>query len=146
MSGNGYGMPSSHAQFAFFFATYAGMFLTSRHQPSKTTTTPTTLKQRATIAGFGMFCAAAIAASRVYLNYHTKKQVLVGCVLGSVFAVAWFSITEELRFFGLVDWFLETGFARFFRIRDLLITEDFADGGWARWEARRLEKAVKKAK
>ena len=39
-----------------------------------------------------MFCVF----SRVYLLYHSGKQVLYGGVIGSVVAVVWFFITQEL--------------------------------------------------
>jgi dolichyldiphosphatase len=82
-------------------------------------------------------CAGAVAASRIYLSYHTPKQVIVGCTTGVAFALAWFAFTTYLRRAGWIDWALETWVLRLLRVRDLVIQEDLVDSGWARWEDRR---------
>ncbi|KAF2797439.1 DOLPP1 protein [Melanomma pulvis-pyrius CBS 109.77] len=139
MHGQGYGMPSSHAQFVTFFSLSLTLFLLFRHVPHPTETrTPFTLFQRFMISILAIGCAAAVATSRIYLNYHTPKQVLVGCAAGAIFAFAWFGFTTYLRRSGWVEWGLETFLARLFRVRDLVIQEDLVDSGWARWEERRL--------
>jgi len=71
------------------------------------------------------------------LNYHTPKQVLVGCVAGAAFAILWFLFTTYLRRAGWIEWVLDTRWARLFRFRDLVIGEDLVDAGWDRWETRR---------
>lgn len=38
---------------------------------------------------------------RIYLQYHTVSQVIVGALLGSVLGVLWFLITH----FALTPWF-----------------------------------------
>jgi len=81
--------------------------------------------------------AAAVAASRIYLSYHTPKQVLVGCVAGAIFALFWFGFTTILRRSGWVEWALETWIFRVLRVRDLVVQEDLVDSGWARWEDQR---------
>lgn len=78
-----------------------------------------------------------VAASRVYLNYHTPKQVLVGCAAGVLFAIAWFMFTSYLRRSDWVGWGLETRLSRLLRMRDLCINEDIMDAGWGRWQERR---------
>lgn len=45
------------------------------------------------IAG-GFFWAGAVAASRVYLEYHTLAQVMAGGALGALAACAWFALTH----------------------------------------------------
>jgi dolichyldiphosphatase len=138
IGGNGYGMPSSHAQFVFFFSTYLSLFLLLRHSPHPTRThTPSPFIERLLLAVLAMICASAVAASRVYLNYHTPRQVLIGCYAGMTLAIAWFVVTAVLRWMGWVDWGLDTRIARAFRLRDLVIEEDVADAGWARWQALR---------
>lgn len=82
----------------------------------------------------------AVILSRVYLNYHTPKQVIVGSAAGAVSAVAWFLITRYLRHEGWVEWVLNTPLAELFRVRDLVVTEDLVDAGWARWQERRKGK------
>ncbi|KAF4536081.1 Pap2 domain-containing protein [Lasiodiplodia theobromae] len=138
MYGKGYGMPSSHAQFVSFFSLYLALFLLFRHQPHPTHThTPTTFAQRLALSTLALASAAAVAFSRIYLSYHTDKQVLVGCAAGAVFALLWFGFTSWLRRSGWLEWGLELGLAKALRFRDLVVEEDLVDAGWARWEERR---------
>lgn len=142
MHGKGYGMPSSHAQFVTFFSLTLTFFLLFRHSPHPTEThTPFTFFQRLVLSVLALAGAAAVASSRVYLNYHTPKQVLVGCSAGAIFAVVWFLVTTYLRRAGWIEWALETQLSRLFRVRDLVIQEDLVDSGWARWEERRKRRA-----
>jgi dolichyldiphosphatase len=87
-----------------------------------------------------------VAGSRVYLNYHTPKQVIAGCAAGAFCAVGWFIVTTYLRRSGWLEWFLETGLARYVRMRDLVVTEDLVDAGWARWEERRKKRSTPNGK
>ncbi|KAK5191825.1 hypothetical protein LTR99_008445 [Exophiala xenobiotica] len=139
MHGKGYGMPSSHSQFVTFFALSLTLWLLFRHVPTSSTTSysPSTLSERVLLSLLACMGAGAVAASRVYLNYHTPKQVLVGVAAGAVFAVIWFLFTTLLRRWGLIDWALENWISRKFRFRDLITTEDIQDAGWGRWETRR---------
>ena len=138
MYGKGYGMPSSHAQFVTFFSLSLSLFLLLRHTPNPSTThTPISFPERLLLSIVASICAAAVAYSRVYLNYHTLKQVLVGCAAGAVFAILWFIFTTLLRRTGWIDWILDTPLAEAFRMRDLVITEDLVDAGWGRWLAAR---------
>ncbi|KAF9731926.1 hypothetical protein PMIN06_003084 [Paraphaeosphaeria minitans] len=137
MHGKGYGMPSSHAQFVTFFSVTLALFLLFRHVPHPTEThTPFSFLQRFLLSVLALLSAAAVAVSRIYLNYHTPKQVLVGCLAGTVCAVVWFGFTTYLRRAGWVEWVLETDLAHLFRVRDLVIQEDLVDSGWARWVER----------
>ena len=131
-------MPSSHAQFVTFFSFTLALFLLYRHNPKLSRAqTPTSLPQRALLSFAALLCAAAVAASRIYLSYHTGKQVLVGCAAGTFSAAAWFAWTMWLRRSGLLDWLLDTNIARTLRMRDLAVEEDLAEAGWQRWEERR---------
>lgn len=78
--------------------------------------------------------------SRVYLHYHTTKQVMAGTAAGSAFAIVWFTVTEAARRTGLVDWFLRYGIVRAARIRDLMCEEDLVEVGWQVWEERQRQK------
>ncbi|EKG16138.1 Phosphatidic acid phosphatase type 2/haloperoxidase, partial [Macrophomina phaseolina MS6] len=143
MYGKGYGMPSSHAQFVSFFSLYLALFLLYRHAPHPTHThTPTTFAQRLALSVLALGAAAAVAFSRIYLSYHTSKQVLVGCAAGAAFAVVWFGVTGWVRSSGLLKWALDTGLARALRARDLVVEEDLVDAGWARWEERRGKRGL----
>ena len=84
--------------------------------------------------------AAAVAVSRVYLRYHTPKQVLVGGGAGLACALVWFVVTAWLRRSGVVDSLLELEMARMLRVRDLVVMEDLVEAGWQRWEQKRLER------
>ena len=141
MHGKGYGMPSSHAQFVTFFSLTLTMFLLFRHAPHPTEThTPFSFFQRLLLSVIAIISAATVASSRIYLNYHTPKQVLVGCAAGALFSVLWFAFTTYLRRSGWVGWGLDTYLARQLRVRDLVMEEDLVDSGWARWEERRLKR------
>lgn len=139
MYGKGYGMPSSHAQFVTFFSVSLTLFLLFRHVPLPSAShTPATLPQRILLSICALLGAAAVVASRVYLNYHTTKQVLVGCAAGTTIALGWFGATTLLRRSGWLEWGLDTRLARMVRLRDLVVDEDLADAGWERWERRRV--------
>lgn len=139
--GKGYGMPSSHSQFVAYFSIYLALFLLVRHDPHPTRThTPLSFAHRLSLSVAALISAAAVAASRVYLSYHTPKQVIVGCAAGAFCAVGWFLVTTYLRRAGWLEWILDFQIARYLRVRDLLTTEDLADAGWARWEDRRKKR------
>ncbi|OWF39929.1 Dolichyldiphosphatase 1 [Mizuhopecten yessoensis] len=82
-----YGMPSSHAQFSWFFSTYMILFLFLR-----------IYKNYNLIDDVWKYCVSAICVigssivlySRVYLGYHTIGQVSCGTLLGVFFGAAWF--------------------------------------------------------
>ncbi|EUC33664.1 hypothetical protein COCCADRAFT_4789 [Bipolaris zeicola 26-R-13] len=134
----GYGMPSSHAQFVSFFSVTLALFLIFRHVPHPTEThTPFSLGGRIVLSLLALLGAAAVAISRIYLSYHTPKQVMVGCAAGAIFALVWFAFTTYLRRAGWIEWALDTWLLRVLRVRDLVIQEDLVDSGWARWEDRR---------
>jgi len=143
MHGKGYGMPSSHAQFVAFFSTYLTLFLLLRHNPhhphASSTHIPTPYWQRLALALLSVACAGAVAQSRIYLYYHTQRQVYAGCAAGALCAIASFVVTGVARHYGLVEALLETPPARWLRLRDLVVNEDLVDAGWERWERRRQE-------
>ncbi|KAK3069901.1 hypothetical protein LTR53_011411 [Teratosphaeriaceae sp. CCFEE 6253] len=141
MHGKGYGMPSSHAQFVTYFSTFLTLFLLLRHNPhhphASTTHAPTPYWQRLGLAVLSALGAGAVAQSRIYLNYHTPRQVYAGILAGMTCAAAWFVVVSTARHFGWVDWALDTPIARWLRLRDLVVNEDLVDAGWERWDLRR---------
>ncbi|KAI4730987.1 dolichyldiphosphatase [Aureobasidium sp. EXF-10728] len=150
LTGKGYGMPSSHAQFVSYFAVSLTLFLLLRHNPhapnTSTTHIPTSVFERLALSILVIAGAAAVAHSRIYLNYHTEKQILVGCVVGVLFAVFWYLFTAYLRRSGWLDWVLDTSIAKFFRLRDLVVNEDLVDAGWERWQQRRSKRSEQKSR
>jgi dolichyldiphosphatase len=148
MHGRGYGMPSSHAQFVAFFSTSLALFLLFRHIPKAATPshTPLSMVQRVGLSFLAMVGAGLVACSRIYLNYHTEKQVLVGCLAGVLSALGWFGATAIARQTGLVQWALDLYVVRLFRVRDLVVEEDLSQAGWEKWESKKTENPSMKKK
>ncbi|KAJ5566808.1 hypothetical protein N7535_006114 [Penicillium sp. DV-2018c] len=139
--GKGYGMPSSHAQFMTFFSVYLTLFLLFRHSQASASSYPNVAVLLRILVMLGLCIgAAAVAASRIYLNYHTPKQVFAGCAAGFVCACGWFMITSLLRRSKWIEWTLDTTISRLVRVRDLVVSEDLAEAGWQRWESQRLKR------
>lgn len=89
---NEYGMPSSHAQFVWFFATYVIYFVVIRlHHMNNNTIIENVSKFL--IVSSSLLLAILVCISRIYLQYHTFAQVFCGAVLGIVFATFWFTFT-----------------------------------------------------
>lgn len=134
-------MPSSHAQFVAYFCVSLTLFLLVRHNPhapgASSTHIPTSFFERLALSVLVIGGAFAVAESRIYLNYHTPKQVFVGCIAGAAFAIVWFAITTYSRHVGWIDYALDNPIARYFRMRDLVVNEDLVDAGWERWQNRR---------
>jgi dolichyldiphosphatase len=130
-------MPSSHAQFTTFLLSlslsltlrlFLSLFVLLRHKPSTFNHYKTTsFLEHLALSVIAYVCAGLVAASRVYLNYHMPKHVLVGCAAGASSAISWFcprQSTTFLRRSGLLDLVLKNDLAHFLRIRDLTVTED----------------------
>lgn len=130
-------MPSSHAQYAFYFATYLSLFLLFRQTPS-----PNSHPILLTL--LILLSASAVAYSRIYLTYHTSSQVLVGCAAGAGCALAWFCATAMARWMGVVEGVLEGEVMRWLKMRDLVVEESLEEAGWERWENRRRGKMGKR--
>jgi dolichyldiphosphatase len=142
MHGKGYGMPSSHAQFVAFFSLSLTLFLLFRHVPKKPTLThePLSMSARVGLSALALANAGLVSWSRIYLSYHTPKQVMVGVLAGAFSAVSWFLVTTIVRKIGLLEWILEQYPTRLFRMRDLVVEEDLCQAGWEKWENKRMSK------
>lgn len=136
MHGKGYGMPSSHAQFVAFFSLSLTLFLLFRHIPKEKSSshTPLSIGARVLLSMAVLGNAGLVAWSRIYLNYHTPKQVGVGLLAGTITAVGWFIVTSVIRQLGLLEWALDLPVVRLFRMRDLVVEEDLCQAGWEKWE------------
>ncbi|KAL8418267.1 hypothetical protein RB594_001759 [Gaeumannomyces avenae] len=97
----------------------------------------------ASAVAFGL--AGLVAWSRVYLGYHTTRQVLVGLAAGLASAAAWFALTAAARSCGLLGWAVGLPAARLLRLRDLVVEEDLCQAGWEKWEERRRVRAAEVA-
>ncbi|KID87067.1 dolichyl pyrophosphate phosphatase, partial [Metarhizium majus ARSEF 297] len=147
--GKGYGMPSSHAQFVAFWSVSLALFLLVRHRPhpqphgtsNSDSASPSqnrawSMLERVGLSLLAAAVAAATAWSRIYLNYHTPRQVIVGSVAGVLIALGWFAVTAVARQTGLLAWGLELPIAKLLRVRDLIVSEDVCQAGWEKWERR----------
>jgi dolichyldiphosphatase len=88
-----------------------------------------------------MVLSGAVAYSRIYLSYHTPKQVMVGLLAGALFGIAYFGATSYLRSEGWIEWALELEIVRMARIRDLVCEEDLVELGWIVWEEKKRDRA-----
>ncbi|CAK7205431.1 hypothetical protein SEUCBS139899_008202 [Sporothrix eucalyptigena] len=155
----GYGMPSSHAQFAGFWALTVALFLLVRYESKKTRSsmakagaalvpwhkrTSMSLFERVATSIAAFIVALFIAWSRVYLQYHTLRQVLVGFAAGLVVGAGWFGFTSVARYTGLLDWGLQLPPAQYLRFRDLALEEDPLQPGWDKWQAQLAARDSKK--
>ncbi|KAH8585832.1 hypothetical protein B0O99DRAFT_657113 [Bisporella sp. PMI_857] len=105
----GYGIPSSHSQFVAFFSLSMTIFLLFRYPSKRPTPSRTPLS----------LVARVVAWSRTYSNYHTPKQLLIGCPTGSV----------TVRRAGQLAWILEQYPTRLFQVRDPVVAEDLCRAG-----------------
>ncbi|KAK9480493.1 PAP2 superfamily-domain-containing protein [Lipomyces japonicus] len=107
----GYGMPSAHAQFMAFFTTYVTlwMYFRARHFSRR---------KRLLRLIFLLTLSGLVCYSRIYLYYHSVKQVLVGAVVGVVLGSGWLLVTATIREIGLLDYILDWGIVKWFYIKD----------------------------
>ncbi|CAG5122414.1 unnamed protein product [Candidula unifasciata] len=82
-----YGMPSSHAQFMWFFSSYFTLFLLVRLYRNQSLIDDL---WKCVSAALSVFMALLVSWSRVYLRYHSISQVLCGGFLGCLLGVLWF--------------------------------------------------------
>ena len=148
-------MPSSHSQFLAFFGVYVSLFLLFRHRPPAAPSQlqktfpkfpiPSSTIQHAIVSFLFIILAGLVAVSRIYLSYHTPRQVLVGSAAGTIAAFTWFAATTWLRSSGWIDYVLDTTLAQALRVTDLVVEEDLLDSRWERWERKRHQRRTKPA-
>ncbi|KAI8915195.1 hypothetical protein DFJ77DRAFT_359063 [Powellomyces hirtus] len=89
-----HGMPSSHTQVTTFLSTYFTLAVFATPDPL----------QHTFLLGILCVCVNVFglttAWSRVHLNRHTPAQVAVGYIIGTAFAVAWYS---SWQYYGVRD-------------------------------------------
>lgn len=91
---NEFGMPSNHSQFMCFFATYVLLFVLLRlHQMNQNGSFMERFLRLFVIA-VTWLAAALVCYGRVYLQYHTSLQVVVGSVIGICSGCLWFAFTQ----------------------------------------------------
>ncbi|KPJ11756.1 Dolichyldiphosphatase 1 [Papilio machaon] len=92
---NEYGMPSSHAQNIWFFSFYVLYFFVIRLHHINNNSIISAL-WRVIIVGGCFMLAVLVSIGRVYLHYHTVSQVVVGGIVGFVFATTWFIVVHRI--------------------------------------------------
>lgn len=127
-------MPSSHAQFVAFFSVYITlwMFLRNRHL---------TPAYRYGLSTLALTAAICISLSRVYLSYHTPKQVLAGTSVGVLLGITWYLFTgfvrsTPLRFAGRRVWEWVMWFGGFLWAKDMCLDVDLVEHDWNVWNSR----------
>jgi dolichyldiphosphatase len=114
-----YGMPSSHAQFMWFFAVYLVLFVSLRvHAMGTKMYRDVTCRVIAALVAIMVACF--VCYSRIYLVYHSWPQVVCGSILGSVLAAIWFLIVHVLLT-PLFPLMLHNMFAEWLLLRDLTL-------------------------
>ncbi|KAJ2834184.1 hypothetical protein GGI24_000513 [Coemansia furcata] len=117
--GDGYGMPSSHAQFMGFFVVFTTMYLEAR-------ITTNVIHKRAVQMG-AIVLGVLVAASRVYLGYHSGMQVVAGGAVGLIAGLVWYWLVVHVLYpSGLVEALLGTSVCQWLLIRDSRGVPDIA--------------------
>ncbi|RHZ72437.1 hypothetical protein Glove_242g141 [Diversispora epigaea] len=123
----GYGMPSSHAQFVSYFSIFAILYLFTR-----ITFRDISLKYLISLILIGFMII--VSYSRIYLNYHTSKQIIVGNIAGILFAIGWFILIENiLRPLGVFDLIVNSEIAKYFYLRDSSNNENIIRIEYTNW-------------
>src|SRR5271169_4114430 len=106
-------MPSSHSQFMCFFATYVTLYLVFRYPPSPHNyhllffrTHKFKLWLRCVQSLLVIMGSGTVCMTRIYLRYHTARQVLCGGGIGVLLGLMWYLTVGTLRILGVVDWVL----------------------------------------
>ncbi|KAJ2439721.1 hypothetical protein GGF42_007861 [Coemansia sp. RSA 2424] len=117
--GDGYGMPSSHAQFMGFFVMYSLLYLETR--------ITTNVWHKGAVQLGAVVLGVLVAASRVYLGYHSVPQVLAGAAVGLAAGLIWYLAVERVLYpSGLVEALLDTSVSRWLLLRDSRGVPDIA--------------------
>ncbi|KAK4293765.1 hypothetical protein Pmani_033565 [Petrolisthes manimaculis] len=87
-----YGMPSSHSQMMWFFASYSVLFFIFRLRHISNSMME--LMWKVVVAAGVIVAACIVMYSRVYLLYHSWSQVLCGAIVGVVLGCGWFAVVH----------------------------------------------------
>ncbi|TPX37739.1 hypothetical protein SmJEL517_g00609 [Synchytrium microbalum] len=118
--GQGYAMPSSHAQFMAYFAFYLMLHLYSRRHFHYEIWTH--------LIVLGTFAVAGVVCwSRIALVYHTETQVQLGAAIGSVIGILWYLFGN----LWLLPYFIDNLKVLDWRISKFLMIRDTRKHGYA---------------
>ncbi|CCH45627.1 Dolichyldiphosphatase [Wickerhamomyces ciferrii] len=108
---SGYGMPSAHSQFMGFFAIFFTLKIWLNWKDLTCI--------RKILGTLGVYILGSLVAfSRVYLYYHSYKQVAVGVLLGTAIGAPYFLVTSIARSLGLIDWIISWKIVNLFWVKD----------------------------
>lgn len=125
---SGYGMPSNHAQFVSFFSGY--FIIWSFYRARNLLCIPRT--RNVIILSL---LVVSVSLSRVYLQYHTFLQIVVGFFVGIVFSIVWFFFISLLRHLGFISWILHSKLNNYLRFKDTMNHEHFLiKKEWLAWK------------
>ena len=109
-----WGMPSDHSQFIAFFAAYVTCYCRGSREGAVWITA----------AWVG---SVVVIFSRVYLGYHTVRQVVVGAAVGAIVGMAWYALTFVYLRPACFARITTTPAARCLRVRDCSGVHDIVD-------------------
>lgn len=112
---SGYGMPSAHSQFMGFLTGYLllRVLFFWKFQRSVKGSLTKLLGLCILIGSSGL-----VSISRVYLGYHSVKQVTLGLVLGLFLGSSYFITLQYIRRWGICDWMMTWRISTFFAMKD----------------------------
>ncbi|GJQ10740.1 hypothetical protein GpartN1_g2531.t1 [Galdieria partita] len=84
-----YGMPSAHSQSMFFVTSYV-IFTLSRQRHK-----PLCDLEKSLLYSFLLICSVLVSFSRIYLGYHSIRQVIVGAFVGCLLGYFWTLFSEK---------------------------------------------------
>ncbi|KAK9467171.1 PAP2 superfamily-domain-containing protein [Lipomyces arxii] len=127
----GYGLPSAHSQFMAFHATYLCLWMFLRaHQFSQ---------RKRYLRAISLAClTSTVIFSRVYLYYHTWKQVIVGFSIGVVTGTLWFAGIVALRELGVIELILNLSVVRAMYFKDTTYLRSFVRDEFVAWTRNRV--------
>jgi dolichyldiphosphatase len=88
--------------------------------------------------------AGLVSMSRVYLRYHTPRQVLIGVGIGAFLGLAWYITVMILRMTGWVDWILHVKVIEmlWFKDGDIGSLEHDLQQEWLEWRSQHLKHTI----
>jgi dolichyldiphosphatase len=86
-----------------------------------------------------IFGASLVCISRIYLRYHTTRQVLFGAAIGLFLGLVWYVANIIIRAAGLVEWVLRLRVMEmlWFKDGDIGSLEHDLHEEWVEWRKER---------
>jgi len=91
-----FGMPSSHAQFMWFFTMYILFFLFVRLTRPSAAFASRDLFWKIVVFIACLVTSSTVSYGRIYLGYHSWRQVIYGNLVGATLGSLWFAVVHWL--------------------------------------------------